>query len=314
MSDLSPADADPAAPGFETVRLRRETPAGPVEIFARRSGAGAGPPLVLLHGFPQTGAMWAEVARGLATARRVIVPDLRGYGASTGPAGAEAASKRAMGGDVLALLDALGIETFDLAGHDRGGRVAYRLALDLVAAGGAARLRRLALLDILPTIDYWERMNDRAFALNVYHWSFLAQPYPFPETLIAAAGDTYVDDKLARWSAAGDLSAFAPGALAAYRANARDPRRLRAMCDDYRAGASVDAEHDAADRSAGRRIASETLVLWGGAGIATKAEGPLGVWRSWCEQATGRAIPCGHFLPEERPAETLAALEAFFAA
>ncbi|MEO1330021.1 MAG: alpha/beta hydrolase [Pseudomonadota bacterium] len=307
-----PLFPDPLFPGFETGRVVN----GPAEIFYRAGGPADGAPVFLLHGFPQTGAMWARVALRLAMRFRVIVPDLRGYGASRGPVGQEHYAKRRMAGDVLAVADALGIARFDLAGHDRGGRVSYRLALDLVAEGRAERLGKLAVLDILPTLDYWRRTGEIGFGMKVYHWFFLAQPYPLPERLIGAAPDFYVEDKLSRWSGRDDLSAFEPAALEAYRANARDPETLRAMCDDYRAGALEDVAEDAADESAGRKIAAPTLALWGGAGIAQKAgaEGPLAVWRRWCDQVEGRALDCGHFLPEERPEETAEALETFFGA
>ena len=286
--------------GFKTARL--ETSGG--AVFARIGGDG--PPLLLLHGFPQTHLMWADVAAALAKTRQVIVPDLPGYGESDPPKGVEGASKRAMAAQMVEAMSALGHEEFDVAGHDRGARVAYRMAFD-----HPERVARLAVLDILPTWEYWDRMGH-AFALKIYHWAFLAQPEPVPERLIGGASDFYIDHTMASWTQAGDLSAFTPEAMLAYRANARDPRRLKAMCDDYRAGATIDFEHDDADRKAGRKIGVPTLVLWGGAGIASNAGTPLDTWRNWVADVSGEAIDSGHFIPEENPAATVAAMDRFF--
>lgn len=292
---------DPLFPGFETGFAEAED----ARIYWRAGGSGA--PLLLLHGYPQTGAMWARVAGRLAGRFRVIVPDLRGYGRSSGPVGVEAMSKRAMGADMIALMRAQGFERFALAGHDRGGRVAYRLALD-----HPERLSKIAVLDISPTDEYWAKF-DRAFGMAIYHWTFLAQPYPLPETLIGGAPDWYMDYTLASWTAKKDLSAFDPAALTEYRANARAAATLRAMCDDYRAGAGIDAEQDAADRAAGRKIAVPLLALWGGVGLAQAASTPLDVWRRWAERVEGAPVAqSGHFIPEEAPEETAAALRAFF--
>jgi haloacetate dehalogenase len=282
--------------------------------------AGEGPPLVLLHGFPQTHVMWGRVAPQLSRSRQVICLDLPGYGESfpssfkSSPSSSQSfasssqsfATKRAMAVRVCDAMTALGHDRFDIAGHDRGGRVAYRLALD-----SPERVRRLAVLDILPTCIYWEKM-DHAFAMKVYHWPFLAQPAPLPETLIGGAPDYYIKHTLASWTAVRDLSAFDFNALEAYCAQARDPVRLKAMCDDYRAGEAEDVAHDKADRAAGRKIAAPTLALWGGAGIAAGAATPLNTWEDWCEDVRGEAIDSGHFIPEENPAATIAALDQFF--
>lgn len=298
-------------PGFRTDIFD----AGDAAIFYRRAGRGR--PLLCLHGFPQTGAMWAPLARALASSGadfELVIPDLRGYGRSRGPSGdgpeeAAAYAKRAMAGDLIKLMRALGHERFFVAGHDRGGRVGYRMALD-----HPELVERLAVLDILPTAEYWDRCGDRAFALKIYHWAFLAQPAPLPETLIGAAPDFYIDDKLSRWSARGDLSAFEPAALEAYRDNARHPERLRAMCDDYRAGAGIDVAHDHAARAEGRTVRCPMLALWGDAGIAAsaEAEGPLDVWRRWADRVEGRPVDSGHFLPEENPDATLSAMMSLF--
>lgn len=282
--------------------IRIETAGGTIAATV----LGEGPPLLLLHGFPQTRAMWEPVLAPLAAHRRVIIPDLPGYGDSDAPAGPDQAAKRVMAAQFIEMMAALGHARFDLAGHDRGGRVAYRMALDHPQS-----VNRLALLDILPTSTYWARM-DRAFALKIYHWAFLAQPTPFPETLIGAAPDVFLDNTLKSWTATKSLDAFSPDALAAYRRNIRNPARIKAMCDDYRAGADIDVTHDLADEAAGRRITCPTLVLWGAVGIAQSAQTPLDVWRGWCDDVRGEAIESGHFLPEENPKATAPALTAFF--
>lgn len=267
---------------------------------------GSGPPLLLLHGFPQTRAMWKPVATSLAASHTLIIPDLPGYGDSDAPADVETASKRAMAISLVEAMDALGFSTFDLAGHDRGGRVAYRMALD-----HPTRVNRLAILDILPTSDYWARM-DRSFALKIYHWTFLAQPPPLPETLIGNAPDFWLEWTLKSWTQSQSLDSFSSQAMETYRRNFTDPVRLKAMCDDYRAGATIDLDHDLASRNANQRIDAPTLVLWGASGIAQSAQTPLDVWRNWCSDLRGDAINSGHFLPEENPAETAAALSRFF--
>lgn len=268
---------------------------------------GEGPPLLLLHGFPQSRMMWGAVAPMLAARHTLVIPDLPGYGDSDPPADTAAASKRAMAERMVEAMAALGHETFDVAGHDRGGRVAYRMALD-----HPARVRRLAVLDILPTSDYWAKM-DRAFGLKIYHWAFLAQPAPLPETLIGGAADFWLDWTLRSWTASGTLDAFDAAAMDHYRGNFHDPARLKAMCDDYRAGAGIDVEHDLSDRATGRRIEAPTLVLWGAGGIAQSAETPLDAWRGWASDVAGGPVAAGHFLPEENPADTGAALARFFA-
>jgi haloacetate dehalogenase len=296
-------------PGFESHHI--PTKAG--NIFARSGGAGE--PLILLHGFPETHVMWHRVAGELAKTHRVILPDLRGYGWSSVPkpdANHEIYSKRAMAADIIEVASSLGLTRFALAGHDRGGRVAYRLALD-----NPGRLSKLALLDITPTLHMWRGM-DMKRALQVYHWLFLAQPTPLPETLIGKAPTEYLDHTLASWTAKKDLSAFDPRALAHYRAFFNDPSRLRATCEDYRAGATRDFEHDAADDAAGKTIDCPVHVLWGESGIPaqkdaeTKGASPLAGWKGFAPNATGEAIASGHFLPEENSAATLAALQRFF--
>ena len=287
--------------GFEAERVR--TRAGALAYRAE----GEGHPLLLLHGFPQTRVMWGPVWSRLLPGRKLLAFDLPGYGDSDPPASMGEASKRAMAAALVEAMEALGHGSFDVAGHDRGGRVAYRMALD-----HPGRVTRLAVLDILPTSDYWARM-DRAFALKIYHWAFLAQPHPLPETLIGATPDYWLEWTLRSWTAAGTLDCFDEEALDHYRRNFHDPARLKAMCDDYRAGAGPDVEHDLASRAAGERIAAPTLALWGETGIAQGERGPRDVWGEWCAAVEGRAIRAGHFLPEENPGDTAAALDAFFA-
>jgi haloacetate dehalogenase len=288
--------------GFEA----REFALGEATIFARVGGSGA--PLLLLHGYPQSHLMWARVAEALSGRFTVVAADLRGYGASSAPPSelGKRYSKRVMAKDAIALMAALGHERFAVAGHDRGGRVAYRLALD-----HPDRVTKIAVLDIAPTAEMWAGM-DAARAMAIYHWMFLAQPAPMPETLISAASDAYLDHTLASWTGDKSLKCFAPEALEAYRAGLRDPARVHALCEDYRAGATIDRELDEADRAAGRRIAAPLLALWGAKGIPAKGENPLDVWRRWAVHARGAAIESGHFLPEEAPEATAQALAEFF--
>jgi haloacetate dehalogenase len=290
-------------PGFETRWL--ETDAG--RLFARVGGAG--PPVVLVHGYPQTHVEWRLVAPRLAERHTVVALDLRGYGRSDAPPSAEGAlyTKRIMAADVVAAMRSLGCERFAYVGHDRGARVGYRLALD-----HPERLSRLAALDIVPTAEMWRGMGA-ARAMAIYHWLFLAQPEPLPETLIGRASREYIDHTLASWTKAKSLDAFDPRALAHYRAFFAEPERIHACCEDYRAGATLDWAHDEADLAAGRTIDIPVLALWGGAGLPAQGENPLDVWRRWAPQAQGRAIDAGHFLPEEAPEATAEALVEFLA-
>src|SRR5271156_4956053 len=268
---------------------------GEATIFARVGGSG--PPLLLLHGYPQSHVMWARVAAELAARFTVVAADLRGYGRSSTPESqkGERYSKRVMATDVIAAMSVLGHQRFAVAGHDRGGRVAYRLALD-----HPEKVTKIAVLDIVPTWEMWAGM-DAARAMAVYHWMFLAQPEPLPETLINAAAIAYLEAKLASWTGDHSLKSFAPIALEAYRAAFRDPARVHATCEDYRAGATIDRALDDADRGSGRKITAPLLALWGTKGIPAKGESPLDVWRRWAVDARGEGIECGHFLPEEAP-------------
>ncbi|MEL6372729.1 MAG: alpha/beta hydrolase [Pseudomonadota bacterium] len=281
-------------PGFEHHTIA----AGEVKLNLRTGGRG--PALVLLHGYPQTHVCWHAIAPALAEHFTLIIPDLRGYGRSEAPPADEghlAYAKRTMAADIVALMRALGHERFMLAGHDRGGRVAYRLALD-----HAARVSRLVLLDIVPTSVQWQHLTAQK-ALSGYHWQFLAQPSPMPETLIGADPAYYVQHTIASWTRTKDLSAFAQPALAHYRAALMPPERRMAVCEDYRAGATIDWRLDVEDEAAARRIDCPTLVLWGDDYLGKGAVDVLGTWRHWCRDVRGMSVRSGHFLAEEATAE-----------
>jgi haloacetate dehalogenase len=279
---------------------------GAVRIHARIGGNG--PPLLLLHGFPQTHLMWHPIARDLMARFTCVMPDLRGYGQSSCPpnsADNSAYAKREMARDMIAVMAQLGFDRFAVVGHDRGGRVSYRMALDRPEL-----VKCLAVLDIVPTHAMWSGMNAKV-AMKAYHWAFLAQPYPMPETLLEKSALQWIDHTLAAWTGSKDLSAFHPRALAAYRAMFAEPERIHALCNDYRAGATIDLAIDGADVAAGRRIAAPTLALWGQSGFPSETAGPLATWQEWCERVEGRGIPGGHFIVEENPRDTLAALMPF---
>jgi haloacetate dehalogenase len=279
---------------------------GDVEIFARIGGSG--PPLLLIHGFPQTHAMWHRLAPDLMRHFTCVMPDLRGYGLSSCPVNDPdnlAYSKRAMARDLVALMEDLGHERFAVAGHDRGARVAYRMTLD-----HQERVARLAVLDIVPTHAMWHGFTVR-LAMKTYHWLFLAQPSPLPEMLIERAPVAYLDYTMASWTKSRDLSAFSDEALAEYRIHYATPEHIQATCNDYRAGATCDLSHDEADSAAGRKIACPVLALWGDAGIPSETDSPLATWRRWCLNVEGRGIDSGHFVAEENPAATLSALLPF---
>jgi len=286
-----------------------EIDTGKARIFARRGGSGPG--LLLLHGFPETHVMWRDVAPSLARDFTVVCADLRGYGQSScPPSAADHApyAKRAMAADLVVLMAQLGFKRFLVAGHDRGGRVAYRLALD-----HPDRVEKLAVLDIVPTAEAWDRADAR-LTLGFWPWSLLAQPEPLPETILAAAAEAIVDNALSGWGSAAD--AFPPGVRQAYVDALRDPAHVHAICEEYRAAASLDRVHDHADREAGRRISCPVLALWSEHGALAEwyrnEDGPLGIWRNWAEDASGGAMSGGHFFPEESPIETAATLDAFF--
>lgn len=280
-----------------------------VEIFARTGGRPDSAPLLLLHGYPQTHAIWHRVARQLAAHYRLVLPDLRGYGRSSKPQGAADHanySKRAMAADMVALMQELGHERFFVAGHDRGGRVAHRLALDHPEA-----LEKLCVIDIVPTLTMYERTN-MAFATYYYHWFYLIQPAPLPERQIGAAPRFYLDWTLSGWGSRG-LDYIEPEALRDYAEGFCNAQGIHAACEDYRAAAGIDLEHDRASREAGERVRCPLHVLWGERGVVNALFAPLDDWREACSgEVTGAVMPAGHFIPEELPRETAEALWAFF--
>lgn len=282
-----------------------------IDVAGQRIAAwtgGSGPPLLLIHGYPQTHVMWHKQAAALADRFTVVAPDLRGYGDSAKPAGdADHGNyaKRVMAADLVGVMAALGHACFMVAGHDRGARVAYRMTLDHPDA-----VTRLAVLDIVPTKAIYDA-TDRVIASAYFHWFMLIQKAPIPEKLIGGAPDTWLDMAFGGW--AGTSGAFTPEARAEYRRCFATPEAIHATTEDYRAGASVDYAHDAATIAAGDKIAVPLLVLWGENGLVGAKFDTLAVWRDYATDVRGHALPCGHFLPEEAPAETLAALLDFFA-
>jgi haloacetate dehalogenase len=291
--------------GFETSAVD----VGATTIFIRRKGSGR--PLLLLHGFPQTHLMWHRVAPALADEFAVVCADLRGYGSSGKPPSTPdhaPYSKSVMALDMVRMMEAQGFSRFSVAGHDRGGRVAYRMALD-----HTDRIERLAVLDIIPTGEALRRADVR-LALDYWPWSLLAQPEPLPERLILADPEIVVDDALGGWGS--DRASFPPQARRAYIEALRDAETVHAICEEYRAAATLDFARDTEDRDAGRRISCPVLALWSrGSGLDKWYEddgGPLGIWGDWTADVTGRAISGGHFFPEQNSAETISELRSFF--
>jgi haloacetate dehalogenase len=275
-------------------------------IRLRRGGSG--PPLLLLHGNPQTHAMWNAVAPELAKRFTVICPDLRGYGGSLKPPATPdhaPYAKRTMARDIVELMQALGHTRFLIGSHDRGARVAHRLALDF-----PDRVEKLAVLDIVPTIEHFER-TDMSFALGYYHWFWLAQPHPYPEVLINAAPEVWFNTHTTRGTRPQDL--FHPDALADYLTAARNPDTIRGICEDYRAATSIDLEHDHASRTAGEKVQCPLLVLWGAKGKIARWYDAMAIWRQYCvTEVTGGPVNSGHYLAEEAPAEVLERFATFF--
>jgi haloacetate dehalogenase len=297
MSDL--ADL---FPGFESHWI----PSKEGKIFARSQGEGV--PVILLHGFPQSHVMWHKVAPALTKHFKVICMDLRGYGWSSAPrpdAANETYSKRAMGEDVVAVLDYFGLVQTHIVGHDRGGRVAYRLALD-----HPGRVSKLAVVDIIPTSAMWDLIEQPNSSVAP-HWKTLARPSPIPEDEIKLNPAGMIDKTIASWTKSQDLKSFSQRALQHYRTFASDPSRITAMCADYRAGATVDRKADDEDRRAGKKITVPSLAIWGSVGIPSASPDPLALWRPYAPGITGKALVGGHFLPEENPTDTTAALLAF---
>lgn len=294
---------DPVIPGFH--RQRMVLP----DITLSVQQAGKGAALVLLHGFPENGMCWSRVAPELAARHHVIIPDLRGYGLSDAPPddpSHRTYSKRRMARDIVDLLDRLGLGQAMILGHDRGARVAYRLALD-----HASRVSRLGIIEIAPTADYWANWGAD-LAMAAYHWTFLAQPHPLPERMIGADPAAYIDWTLQSWTKAKTLDAFPAENLASYRRQAKDPAHLHAMCADYRSGATVDRADDEADRAAGRKITAPLRFIYGHHGFPARTGDPAGIWRRWAEDVTASPCDSGHFVMEENPQAVLDAFLPFF--
>ena len=288
--------------GFASSKVKT---AGGIEIHV--TAGGKGPPLLLLHGYPETHVMWHKLAPALAERFRVVMPDLRGYGDSQKPMPDVkhlSYSKRAMAQDQIDVMRSLGFGRFQAVGHDRGGRVLHRLCLDHVES-----VERAAVLDIGPTASMYAR-TDKAFATAYFHWFFLVQPPDLPERMIGADPDDWLGRLLGHWSRKPGV--FTEEAMAEYRRCFRDPAVIAATCEDYRAAATVDLEHDRAD--AEKRVNCPLLVLWGAEGVVGKMFDVLTLWREKATDVRGHALPCGHFLPEEAPQETLAALQEFLVA
>jgi haloacetate dehalogenase len=284
--------------GFEYTTLA----VGPTSY--RPGVAGSGPPVLLLHGFPQTHYCWHRVAPALGRRNTVVVCDLKGYGESRSVAGGsmgEGYSNRERATELVELMARLGFDRFSVIGHDRGGRVGYRMALD-----HPEPVQRLGVLNIVPTVDQFERMGGAA-SIDYYPWILLAQPPPFPERLIGASAEYFLRHALSSWPANPD--AISPQAVERYL-RAFTPEAIGGMCADFRAAFHIDRPMDAADRDRGRKVRCPVLVLWG-AEEESMSDGPLLVWRRWAEEVRGGPLACGHFIPEEAPAELVASLEGF---
>ncbi len=288
-------------PGFGTQDVETKG----ARIHARVGGSG--PPVLLLHGYPQTHAIWHRMAGTLAARFRVVAADLRGYGDSTKPETTPdhaPYSKRAMAQDLVEVMDRLGARSFHVVGHDRGARVGHRLALD-----HADRIRSLTVLDIAPTLAMYEQ-TDLAFARAYYHWFFLAQRAPLPERLIGAEPEFFLREKLRGWSQG--RWPFEDAAFAEYLRCFKDPATIHASCEDYRAAIGIDLDHDRADRDTGRRVRCPLLALWGERGTVHRRFRPLEEWRRVAQaEVSGGPLHCGHYLPEEVPDEVLRTLVPF---
>jgi haloacetate dehalogenase len=292
-------------PGFTSNTTSIKTNDGPIEISYLKGGSG--PPLLLLHGFPQTKAIWELVAPELAKHYTVIAADLRGYGNSSKPHGNpdhSTYSKREMAFDQHSLMKVLGFDQFFLLGHDRGGRVSHRLAMDFPES-----VLRLMVLDISPTLTMYEN-TSMEFARGYWHWFFLIQPEPVPETLIGANPEYWLKNHMGRHAGTG---IFSPDRWVEYLAGASNPEGMHAMCEDYRAASSIDLAHDREDRDLGKKLQMPLRVLWGEHGLVNKCFNPIEDWRRVAvSEVTGKAVSCGHYIPEELPGVLVADAKEFF--
>ncbi|MBS0512464.1 MAG: alpha/beta hydrolase [Proteobacteria bacterium] len=290
---------------FDPSYVVRDIPLGDTHLHVRLRLDAAKPPLVLLHGYPETHVMWHKVAPLLEARFSLVIPDLRGYGDSgKPPSQADAAnqSKRAMARDIAELMAALGLPRYHVAAHDRGARVLHRLCLDY-----PDQVQSACFMDIVPTATTFA-LTDQALATTYFHWFFLIQPAPLPERMIAADPETWLRGCLQRWSL-GNEAAFDPAIVAEYVRCFSRPDAIRASCDDYRAAAGIDLRHDAED--ADKRIRCPVLVLWGAKGFVGRTYDVLALWREKAIDVTGQGLDCGHFLPEEMPGEVAGALLRF---
>jgi haloacetate dehalogenase len=299
-----PAGESPSAASDEFEAAEIDT--GENTIFIRRYGKGS--PLLMVHGFPRTSLMWRDVAPQLASNHTVICVDLRGYGRSGVPASTEdhyPYTKRAMAKELVAVMDKLGFAKFDLVGHDRGGRVSYRLALD-----HPEKVSRLAVFDVIPISEAWGHADSR-FAMTYWPWSLLSQKAPLPEKYLSAAPGAVFDNPFGQGS-------FGPEVRAEYTETYRDTTRVHAICEEYRAAATLDIEHDKVDQKESRRITCPMLHLWASGGpldtFYEQEGGALGIWRKWADNVNGQALKGGHFFPEENPTETTELLKKFLSA
>jgi len=291
-------------PDFDSKTFLAKSEDGPIEISYLIGGNG--PPLLLLHGFPQTKAIWSQVAPELAKHFTVVAADLRGYGASSKPHGKadhSTYSKRSMAADQHALMKSLGLNQFFLLGHDRGGRVSHRLAMDFPES-----VSRLMVLDISPTLSMYEN-TTMEFAKGYWHWFFLIQPEPVPENMIGANPEYWLKNHMGRHAGTG---IFSPESWAEYLAGASNHESMHAMCEDYRAAATIDLIHDREDRAAGRKLQMPLKVLWGEHGLVNKCFRPLDDWKEVAIEVTGKAVPSGHYIPEEIPEQLLAEVKGFY--
>ena len=289
-------------PGYENQLV----PIGDQRISVHVGGSGT--PLLLLHGYPQNHAVWLKLAAPLARHFTCVIADLPGYGASSIPADVadhETFSKRRMAALLVSAMASMGHNNFSVMGHDRGARVAYRMALD-----HSTTIRRVVVIEIVPTSDMWSAF-DAEMAMKAYHWSFLAQPSQLPERLIAGDPVFYLEWTLRSWAKGNSLDAFDSRSLESYREQIRDPARVHAMCEDYRAGASIDRSLDLADRARGAKVTAPLLFVWSKLGFPRSTGDPLGLWRGWSDDLSGAEIDSGHFMPEENPDALLAAAVPF---